>query len=73
MSTFHYPQVEELITGLSDLGCTRTTGEDQNVCVLSDSFDTWGHAAGLQQFGYIPAVEVIKVTGMLELLQTQQN
>ncbi|CAN0155242.1 unnamed protein product [Ectocarpus sp. 6 AP-2014] len=32
-------QVAELIDGLKNLGCTRTTGEDQKLCVLSDSFN----------------------------------
>lgn len=54
-------QVAELITGLQELGCTRTTGEDQALCVLSDSFDYLGYAAALQASGDLPEVEVVKV------------
>ncbi|CAN0353195.1 unnamed protein product, partial [Hapterophycus canaliculatus] len=53
-------QVAELIAGLQDLGCTRTTGEDQTVCVISDSFDQSGNAADLQASGDLPQVEVVK-------------
>lgn len=54
-------QVAELIAGLSDIGCTRTTGEDQTVCVVSNSFDANGAAASLQASGDLPVVEVVKV------------
>lgn len=54
-------QVAELIAGLQELGCTRTTGEDQTICILSDSFDYWGNAAVLQELGDLPQVEVVKV------------
>lgn len=54
-------QVAELIAGLADLGCTRTMGEDQTVCVMSDSFDIFGNAAALQASGDLPQVEVVKV------------
>ncbi|CAM9640288.1 unnamed protein product [Scytosiphon promiscuus] len=53
-------EVAELIAGLQDLGCTRTTGEDQTVCVISDSFDYLGNAAALQASGDLPQVEVVK-------------
>jgi len=54
-------QVAELIAGLDELGCTRTTGEDQTVCVMSDSFDHLGIAEDLQASGDLPQVEVVKV------------
>ena len=54
-------QVEELIQGLEDLGCPRTTGEDQTICVMSDSFNHLGGAAGLQASGDLPPVDVVKV------------
>ena len=54
-------QVAELIAGLQELGCTRTTGEDQTVCVMSDSFDQLGNAEDLQASGDLPQVEVVKV------------
>ena len=58
----HYPfQVDELIQGLGELGCLRTTGEDQTLCVLSDSFNHLGGAAGLQMSGDLPDVDVVKV------------
>ena len=56
------PQVAELISGLQDLGCTRTMGEDQTVCVLSDSFDIFGNALALQASGDLPQVEVVRVS-----------
>lgn len=54
-------QVAELITGLKDLGCKRATGEDQTVCVMSDSFNVRGFASDLQDSGDLPNVEVVKV------------
>lgn len=54
-------KVAELIAGLQELGCTRTTGEDQTVCVLSDSFDDLGNAADLEASGDLPPVDVVKV------------
>lgn len=61
----------ELITGLEELGCTRTTGEDQTVCVLSDSFNQMGNAADLQASGDLPEVEVVKVScGFFAFFQT---
>ena len=54
-------KVAELIAGLEGLGCTRTTGEDQTVCVMSDSFNTLGGAEDLQASGDLPEVEVVKV------------
>eukprot|EP00752_Nemacystus_decipiens_P009695 g8659.t1 len=56
-------QVAELVTGLADLGCTRTMGEDQIVCVMSDSFNNNGNAATLQTQGDLPDVEVVKDLG----------
>eukprot|EP00904_Undaria_pinnatifida_P008988 jgi/Undpi1/5219/HiC_scaffold_2.g00501.m1 len=53
-------QVQELIDGLQELGCLRTKGEDQTLCVLSDSFDNNGGAAALQQSGDLPPVDVVK-------------
>ncbi|CAB1111813.1 unnamed protein product [Ectocarpus sp. CCAP 1310/34] len=53
-------QVAELIDGLKNLGCTRTTGEDKKLCVLSDSFNYLGKAATLKDSGDLPEVEVIK-------------
>ncbi|CAN0154147.1 unnamed protein product, partial [Ectocarpus sp. 6 AP-2014] len=53
-------QVAELIDGLKNLGCTRTTGEDQKLCVLSDSFNYFGDAATLKDLGDLPEVEVVK-------------
>lgn len=55
------PQVAELIAGLQDIGCTRTTGEDQTVCVISNSFNAEGTAPSLQASGDLPAVEILKV------------
>lgn len=54
-------QVDELIKALADLGCARTTGEDQTICVVSDSFNNNGGAAGLQARGDLPPVDVVKV------------
>lgn len=54
-------QVDELIQGLEDLSCLRTTGEDQTICVMSDSFNNLGLAADLQASGDLPAVDVVKV------------
>ena len=51
----------ELIAGLADLGCQRTTGEDQTVCVMSNSFNALGNAEALQASGDLPHVEVVKV------------
>ncbi|CAN0435025.1 unnamed protein product [Pylaiella littoralis] len=53
-------EVAELITGLADLGCTRTMGEDQTVCVMSDSFDRLGFAEDLRASGDLPQVDVVK-------------
>ncbi|CAN0182350.1 unnamed protein product [Ectocarpus sp. 4 AP-2014] len=53
-------QVAELIDGLKNLGCTRTTGEDQKLCVMSDSFNYLGDAATLKDLGDLPEVEVVK-------------
>ncbi len=61
--TFACFQVAELIAGLEGLGCTRTTGEDQTVCVMSDSFDTTGRPASLQAAGILPPVDIVKVSG----------
>lgn len=57
----HVRQVAELIYGLRALGCTRTKGEDQTMCFLSDSFDIMGNAADLQASGDLPEVDVVKV------------
>lgn len=54
-------QVAELIAGLQGLGCTRTMGEDQTLCVMSDSFNANGFASLLQSFGDLPVVDVVKV------------
>lgn len=54
-------QVAELITGLGNLGCSSTAGEGQTLCVLSDSFNVLGNAAGLQASGDLPEVDVVKV------------
>eukprot|EP00904_Undaria_pinnatifida_P008994 jgi/Undpi1/5224/HiC_scaffold_2.g00506.m1 len=53
-------QVQELIDGLEELGCLRTKGEDQTLCVMSDSFDNKGAAGALQEFGDLPPVDVVK-------------
>jgi len=55
-------KVAELIDGLKGLGCQRTTGEDQTVCVMSDSFNALGNAEALQASGDLPLVEVVKVS-----------
>lgn len=57
----HMFQVDELIQGLGDLGCLRTSGEDQTICVMSDSFNNRGGAAGLQASGDLPDVDIVKV------------
>ena len=54
-------QVPELIAGLKNLGCSRTTGEDQTVCVMSDSFDARYYASDLRDSGDLPEVENLKV------------
>ncbi len=59
--TMNVRKVAELINGLQDLGCTRTTGEDQTVCVMSDSFNALGNAEDLQASGDLPHVQVVKV------------
>ena len=43
-------------------------GEDQTVCVMSDSFDFYGLAASLQASGDLPQVEIVKVRAVLLLL-----
>eukprot|EP00903_Cladosiphon_okamuranus_P022369 g20573.t1 len=53
-------QVAELIAGLENLECSRTTGEGQTLCVMSDSFNNNGNADALQASGDLPAVEVVK-------------
>ncbi|CAN0287420.1 unnamed protein product, partial [Ectocarpus fasciculatus] len=53
-------QVAELIDGLENLGCTRTAGEDQKLCIMSDSFNYLGDAATLKDLGDLPEVEVVK-------------
>lgn len=50
-----------MIKGLEDLGCARLNGEDQTICVLSDSFDNNGGATDLQASGDLPLVNVVKV------------
>lgn len=52
------------MAGLQDLGCTRMTGEDQTVCVISDSFDQLGYAESLRASGDLPEVIVVKVRCM---------
>lgn len=54
-------QVAELIAGLEHLGCASTTGEGQTLCVMSNSFNVNGNAAGLQDLGDLPEVDVVKV------------
>lgn len=54
-------QVDELIKGLEDLSCGRTSGEDQTICVMSDSFNNHGGAAVLEALGDLPDVDVVKV------------
>lgn len=54
-------QVDELIQGLEELGCLRTKGEDQTICVVSDSFNAQGFADDLQGVGDLPPVDVVKV------------
>lgn len=44
------------------LGCQRTTGEDQTICVMSDSFNDTGNAEALTASGDLPHVEVVKVS-----------
>ena len=53
--------MDELIQGLEDLGRLRTTGEDQTICVLSDSFSNTGGADALEASGDLPPVDVVKV------------
>lgn len=57
----HVLQVSELMVGLEELGCTRTTGEGQTLCVMSDSFNRLGTAADLVDSGDLPTVGVVKV------------
>lgn len=54
-------QVEQLVQGLEELGCLRTKGEDQTICVVSDSFNAQGFAGNLQDAGDLPPVDVVKV------------
>lgn len=57
-----FRQVQELITGLQNLGCSNTTGEGQTLCIMSDSFDRSGSATRLQASGDLPEnVDVVKV------------
>ncbi|CAN0148641.1 unnamed protein product, partial [Scytosiphon promiscuus] len=53
-------QVPELIAGLEELGCSSTKGEGQTLCVMSDSFNSLGNAAGLQASGDLPPVDIIR-------------
>ncbi len=61
MQCMNLLKVAELIDGLKNLGCKRATGEDQTVCVMSDSFNALGNAEDLQASGDLPHVEVVKV------------
>lgn len=51
-----------LIAGLEQLGCGNTRGEGQNLCVMSDSFNSRGFAEELQESGDLPEVEVIQAS-----------
>lgn len=54
-------KVAELVSGLEALGCGRTKGEDQTLCIFGDSFDSLGDAESLQASGELPVVDVITV------------
>lgn len=57
-----HTQVAELVAGLEALGCERTKGEDQTLCIMSDSYNVNGGVPGLVASGDLPAsVDIVKV------------
>ena len=56
-----HPKVDLLIAGLEELGCQRTTGEDQTLCIMSDSFNLLGGQSGLQESGDLPPDEFLTI------------
>lgn len=52
-------QLIELLLGLGL--CRRNRGEDQTICIISDSFNNAAGAADLQASGDLPDVSVVKV------------
>ena len=54
-------KVDALIAGLEELRCERTTGEDQTLCLMSDSFNFHGDQAGLQESGDLPPDEFLTI------------
>ncbi|CAM9844326.1 unnamed protein product [Ascophyllum nodosum] len=65
--------VDLLIAGLEELGCERTTGEDQTLCILSDSFNLLGGQFALQESGDLPPEEFLTVVEELPLAILQQD
>lgn len=68
MIRFNGPKVGALISGLEDLGCLRTTGEDQNLCLMSDSFNRLGGLAALQESGDLPPDEFLTIVEVTLLM-----
>lgn len=59
-----HTQVAELIAGLEALGCERTRGEGQTLCVMSDSYNANGGVPALEASGDLPPlVDIVKVGG----------
>ena len=54
-------KVDVLIAGLEELGCQRTTGEDQTLCIMSDSFNQLGDKESLQESGDLPSDEFLTI------------
>lgn len=54
-------KVPALVSGLEELGCQRTTGESQTLCIMSDSFNTLGGMLDLQESGDLPPDEFLTV------------
>ncbi|CAN0351045.1 unnamed protein product [Ascophyllum nodosum] len=54
-------RVAALIRGLEKLGCQRTTGENQTLCIMSDSFNFLGNQPSLQESGDLPPDEGLKI------------
>ena len=54
-----------LIAGLEELGCQRTTGEDQTLCILSDSFNILGGQSALQDSGDLPPDEFLAIVEVI--------
>ncbi|CAN0279349.1 unnamed protein product [Ascophyllum nodosum] len=59
--------VDALISGLEDLGCQRTMGEDQTLCIMADSFNFRGDLSDLQDSGDLPPDEFLTVVEDLSL------